>query len=95
MKFCILVALSKTYLSIKFDTILLKIEEDVSDSRSKFLTFLVTPSRKTVGAIVLKFLSAICQCLKVCLFDLFCKSEQHRRFYDNNNKEVCFLTKKI
>ena len=63
-----------------------KIEGDISNSRSKFLTFFVTPSGKTVGAIVLKLLSAICQCLKVCLFDLFCKSEQHRRFYDNKNK---------
>ena len=60
MKFCTLVALPKTYLSIKFGTIPTKIEGDVSDSRSKILTIFVTPSGKTVGAIVLKFLSAIC-----------------------------------
>ena len=70
-KFRTLVALPKAYLSIKFGTIPTKIERDISDSRSKCFTFFVTPIWKTVGAIVLKFLSASCQCLKVCLFDLF------------------------
>ena len=41
------------------------------DSRSKFSTFFITPSRKTIGAVVLKFLTVICQCLKVCPFDAF------------------------
>ena len=55
MKFRTLVALPKTYLSIKFGTIPTKIEGDISDSRSKFVTFFVTPIGKTVDAIVLKF----------------------------------------
>ena len=53
MKFRTLVALPKTYLSIKFGTIPTKIEE-------KFVTFVVTPIGKTVDAIVLKFSWAIC-----------------------------------
>ena len=55
MKFRILVALPKTYLSIKFGTIPTKIEGDISGSRSKFVTFFVTPIGKIVDAIVLKF----------------------------------------
>ena len=55
MKFCTLVVLPKTYLSIKFDMIPTKIEGDISDNQSNFVAFFVTPIGKNVGAIVLKF----------------------------------------
>ena len=59
-KFRTLVALPKSYLSIKFGTIPTKIEGDISDSQSKFVTFFVTPIGKTIDAIGLKFSRAIC-----------------------------------
>ena len=43
-------------------------------------------SGRTVGAMALKFLSAICQCLKVCLFNLFVNHSS--RFYNHENKYV-------
>ena len=53
MKVGTLVALPKTYLFIKFGIIPTKIEGDISDSRSRILTFFITPSGKTIGAIIL------------------------------------------
>ena len=59
MEFRTLVALPKTYLLIKFGSIPTKIEGDISSSRSKISTFLVTLIKKTVDFIVLKFSPAI------------------------------------
>ena len=55
-KFGTRVALPKNYMSTKFGTICSKIEENMSDSRYNFNQFVDTPTAKTVGAIVLKFL---------------------------------------
>ena len=51
--------------------ILSNFEEDMNDNRSKFSKILVMPTSKTVSAIVPKFLSAICQPLKVDHFEGF------------------------
>ena len=56
MKFGTRVALPKNYISTKFGMIRSKIEENMSDSRKFFNQFVDTPTLKTVGAIVLKFL---------------------------------------
>ena len=59
-KFRTLVALPKIYLLITFGTIPTKIEGDISNSLSKFVTFFVMPIGKTVDVIVLKLSPAIC-----------------------------------
>ena len=65
MKFDTLIALSKIYISIKFRMILIKCEEDMHNSRSNVLPIYCHAYRKTVSAIVLKFLSGIHILVKV------------------------------
>ena len=49
----------------------IKFEQDMHDSRSIFYRFVVTPTGKTVSAIVLKFLSGIRILLKVDQYEGF------------------------
>ena len=68
---------------------------DISDSQSNFFTFFVTPSGRTAGAIILKFLSDV---LKVCLFDSFV-NHMINTFYPIENNAItnklllCYKTK--
>ena len=57
MKFSTLIALSKTYISIKFSTTPSKIEKILTIVDKSFDQFVVMPTVKTVIAIVPNFLS--------------------------------------
>ena len=79
----------KSYMSIKFGTIPDKIEDNMTDSRLKFV---VTPTGKTVCAIVLKFLSGT---LKVDRFEGFVNQSNITNFMINKTSVIFDKTLKI